>query len=429
MLKKLIGLIFTGFYLWLSIWQPGLSVPSVKAQDATESAKESDQEETKDDEKKQEEDHTDELREIESTINELREKINASQQEQRSLASTIQVLNNRILLNEKEIEKTENEIRILELQIEDLSQRISGLELSLGELSQILLSRIQEQYKQSQVDPLTSLLASSGLAGFIREQRYIKRARAHTEDIMLATEVKRQVFDEQKAELEAKQLEVQLLQDRLEGQKNDLASQRAEKQNLLTVTKNDEQVFQRLLVQAEAELRSLRSFATSHGGGVLPPQNSPDGWYFSQRDERWAGLCIGSSCGTNNQGTIYEVGCLIADVAMIKKKYGEDVTPADIARNSSYFFSSTAYMLRPWPAPSGYSYKHLSFNQDTLDSELKADRPVIAHLRVNTGDGHFIVIKEGQDGDYIMHDPWEGYDKKFSDYYSLSQISQLAVLR
>jgi peptidoglycan hydrolase CwlO-like protein len=259
MLKKLIGVIFIGLYLWLSIWQPGSTVPIVKAQEATESAKESDQEETKDDEKKQEEDHTDELREIESTINELREKINASQQEQRSLASTIQVLNNRILLNEKEIEKTENEIRILELQIEDLSQRISGLELSLGELSQILLSRIQEQYKQSQVDPLTSLLASSGLAGFIREQRYIKRARAHTEDIMLATEVKRQVFDEQKAELEAKQNQIQVLRDQLESKHQALADQKAEKQVLLDQTKNSEIEYQRLLNQALAEYKAIEA--------------------------------------------------------------------------------------------------------------------------------------------------------------------------
>jgi hypothetical protein len=37
-------------------------------------------------------------------------------------------------------------------------------------------------------------------------------------------------------------------------------------------------------------------------------------------------------------------------------------------------------------------------------------------------------MKEKKDGQYIMHDPWEGYDKKFSDFYSLSQIQQIASL-
>jgi hypothetical protein len=27
-----------------------------------------------------------------------------------------------------------------------------------------------------------------------------------------------------------------------------------------------------------------------------------------------------------------------------------------------------------------------------------------------------------------MHDPWEGYDKKFSDYYSLGQIREIGAL-
>jgi peptidoglycan hydrolase CwlO-like protein len=208
---------------------------------------------------------SDELRELEKTIEELKGKLNEVQQQQRSLANTISILNNRILLNEKEIEKTQREIDLLELQISDLSQRIEGLELSLGELSHILIERIQRQYKQNRQDPVSSLLVSSGLSGFIREQRYIKQARAHTETIMISTETKRQVYDEQKQEKETKQRQIEALRDRLEGQRNDLAQQRADKQTLLNVTKNDERVYQDRLAQALAEFQAIQSIIA--GGG------------------------------------------------------------------------------------------------------------------------------------------------------------------
>jgi len=206
-----------------------------------------------------------EIDDLKKVIDELRSKIGQIQQEQRTLASTIKVLDSKILLNEKEIEKTQREINLLELQINELSTRIEGLELSLGELSEILVDRIQQQYKQSQLDPLSSLLMNAGLSGFIRDQRYLKQARAHTEDIMLATEYKRQVYDTQKSEKEAKQEEVQVLRNQLEGQRKQLAQQRADKQTLLQVTKNDEQTYQEKLAQALAEYQAIQSIVA--GGG------------------------------------------------------------------------------------------------------------------------------------------------------------------
>ena len=230
-------------------WQLS-SVISVRAEESSPSASESSQ---------------GDIDKLKKVIEELRGKLNEVQQEQRSLASTIKVLDNKILLNEKEIEKTQREIDLLEMQITDLSTRIEGLELSLGQLSEILVDRIQKQYKQSQLDPLSSLLMNAGLSGFIRDQRYIKQARSHTEDIMVATEYKRQVYDEQKNQKEEKQAEVQVLRNQLEGQRKELAQQRVDKQTLLQVTKNDEKTYQEKLAQALAEYQAIQSIVA--GGG------------------------------------------------------------------------------------------------------------------------------------------------------------------
>jgi hypothetical protein len=85
-------------------------------------------------------------------------------------------------------------------------------------------------------------------------------------------------------------------------------------------------------------------------------------------------------------------------------------------------------MLQPWPAPAGYSYRRFAYSQQTLDNELNQGKPVIVHVRIGTRDGHFIVIKSGSKGNYVMHDPIEGYDKQFSDFYRISQINNINVL-
>ena len=121
------------------------------------------------------------------------------------------------------------------------------------------------------------------------------------------------------------------------------------------------------------------------------------------------------------------VGCLISSAAMIKKKFGEDVNPVSIAANTSYFFINTAYMLRPYPAPSGYHYETAAYSSSKLDQKL-AENPVLVKLATGPYGTHFIVIKEKRDNQYIIHDPWEGYDKNFTDYYSTGQIMNVSYL-
>ncbi len=359
-------------------------------------------------------------------IAELEKKLAETKSEKSTLSDNIQYLNNRIALNQKEIEKTQYDITVLNAQISDLDQRIVGLQSSLGELSETLINRVQTQYKRSTTDPISMVFATTGLSDFFKEHKYYERVRSHTQELLLTTELKRQVYDEEKTNKEVKQTEMERLETQLNSQQAELRQQEQAKQQLLTQTRNSEAEYSRLLSEAREELNSLSRFSSNQSsGGFLPAQNSPDGWYFSQRDERWANACVGLSCDYN----IYEVGCLVSSAAMVKKKFGENVTPQSLAANTSYFFGTTAYMLRPYPAPSGYRYAYSGYNPSLIDSQLEQGRPVIVKLNVATQySTHFIVLKEGSGGNYTMHDPWEGYDKKFTDYYSLGQISSVAYL-
>lgn len=366
---------------------------------------------------------------IQQTIQDLTAKLNAAQSQAQTLSSAITYLNNKQALIGKQIEATQYQIDSLGKDIDSLTGKIGVLETSLNSLTATLIHNIQTTYERRGISGFDLILSTGKFSDLFSRYEYLVAAQRFRQDLLFKTTQARFAYDQEKATKEQKQTQIAALKVQFQKQQSDLAAQQQAKQLLLTQTKNSEANYQRLLADATAQLASFKGFSQSMGGGLLPPQNSPDGWYFSQRDQRWGNMCIGSSCGTPNQGTIVDVGCLVTSVAMVKKKYGENVTPSTIAANSSYFFSTTAYMLQPFPAPSGYHYERGGYNQGQVDANLSAGRPVIVHLQVNSRDGHFIVIKSGSGGEYTMHDPWEGYDKRFKDFYSLSQITSVDYLR
>lgn len=361
-----------------------------------------------------------------SCLNDLRScwesKISQAKTQANTLQSTINILNGQIQLQAIKIQQTSNEIQQLEKEITELTQRIEGLSISLDKLSGILIEKVRASYKQSRTQFKINLFTNDSFNDFVSQYRYLNIAQEQTLEVMRRTELQRATYDQQKTLKEEKQEEVNVKKIDLEKQKAELDAQKSAKNNLLTETKNNEAVYQQKLSEALAELNSLKAFSSSKSGSTLPEQRSPDGWFFSQRDQRWANQLIGRS-----NMSIMEVGCLISSTAMMMKKFGANVNPITIANNSSYFFSNTAYMSRPWPTPAGYSYQYSTYSQSDLDSKLKKN-PVIVKLASGPYGTHFIVIKEKKNDQYIIHDPWEGYDKKFSDFYSVSQILQVASL-
>lgn len=356
-------------------------------------------------------------------IDDLNKKINDARTQSQTLSSAITYLNLKQTLTQRQIDATQFQIQLLARDIDSLSGKLVVLEGSLNSLTASLLKNVQTSYEHSSTSDLDAILSSRNFADAISTYKYLRVAQKYRQDLLVKTTQTKFEYDQEKTTKEKKQQQIEALKKTYQKQQADLIEQQKAKQLLLTQTKNSEATYQRLLSQATAELNSFKGFSHSMGGGLLPQQNSPDGWFFSQRDQRWGNMAIGSS-----RDTIMEVGCLITSVAMVQKKYGQDASPAGIAANSSYFFSTTAYMLMPWPTPSGYHYVRGGYDQGKVDSALSDGRPVIVHLRVNTRDGHFVVLKSGSGGDYTMHDPWEGYDKKFKDFYSTGQITDISIV-
>ncbi len=186
------------------------------------------------------------------------------------------------------------------------------------------------------------VFATTGLSDFFKEHKYYQQVRSHTQELLLTTELKRQVYDEEKTNKEVKQLQMEALRRQLQGQQQDLNEQQTIKRNLLAETQNNERIFQQKLEQLRAEMEAINAVIAGQGdetevGGV-------------NAGERIASVIQGKSC--NSGGT---------HLHFIVRKGSSSVNPFEYLKgidhrncSGSYCGSSSADPFNPsgsweWP--------------------------------------------------------------------------------
>ncbi len=355
-------------------------------------------------------------------IQALKDKISQVQGEAKTLSSAISYLSNKKDLTQKQIDATQFQITLLNRDVTSLSGKITTLESSLDAHVQALITDVQVGYKTPEVNPFQLVLSSKSFTDYQTRARYLELATAqHGQMLKKATEVKMD-YDSQKAEKENKQKQVATLQVKLTAQQKDLIVQEQAKQKLLQDTKNSESTYQKLLSQAQEQLASFSRFAEAAGGSsLLSNQTSCDDWgcYYNQRDTLWGALAL--------NGTKYSIasdGCLVTSMAMILTHYGhKGVTPISINANSNNFASYyPAYLLNTIYVD-GVSAQRVSAS---IDGVLATGNPVVVGLRAYGGT-HFVVLKSGSGGKYVMRDPYipNGKDIAFTDHYAVRNIYEI----
>jgi peptidoglycan hydrolase CwlO-like protein len=362
-----------------------------------------------------------------SLINQYQAKLDTVRQQKNTLSSQIEYMNTQIYLTTVKIQDTEYNIKKTGDEIETISSKIDNLNTSLDYLSRVFLKKVADGYKRREA-PLIDIFLDSNNASVLNTRlKYMQVAQDTDRKIAFQVEQAKVNYQDQKKLREQKKIQLDNLQIVLNQQKANLDTQKAQKQQLLAVTQNDEATYQKLLSDAQRQLAGFKSFVQTAGGGTIGANGfgtGSDGWYYTQRDSRWASRTMG-----NSSDTVLEVGCLITDIAMIMKKYGSGMTPYDIASNPSYFFSNTAYLLHPsqfsWPI--GLTYTNISISD--INNQIQNGRPVIVGVYHGSYGTHYIILKQLDGDDYIIHDPYYGPDKHFSDLYSRSSIFVAAVFR
>ena len=170
-----------------------------------------------------------------------------------TLASQIRVMNNQINLTQARIEATQDQITSLILDIDTATKKISRLQESLNSLVEVLANRIVATYEVGTIQPFQILLTSNNASDFFKRLNYLKIAQAHDKKLVYDTQQAKVDYANQKVIFEDKKKKVEILEKQLEQYTKQLEQEKAGKEELLRITKNDKSIYQRLLAQAQAE--------------------------------------------------------------------------------------------------------------------------------------------------------------------------------
>lgn len=363
---------------------------------------------------------------VSDCTNILQQKVNELGDQKNTLQSQINQFNAQIRLTQIRITDAQNTIAQLEKEISVLGFRINYINDSVSNLEKLLKERIVATYQQSFVSNLEVMLSSNDFSDLILRLQYIKQVQENDKKILANLQSTKANYAGQKDEREQKQAQIEADKKKLEGLQSDLNQQKAAKDQLLTQTQGSEETYQKLLAQAQAQLAALSNFATSRAGGseIIDHQDNSDSWgkYYNQRDSNWGNNNISKS-----QEKIWEVGCLLTDYAMVSTHFGSNTTPADVAANTSYFWSNTAYFNSPGPSPSGHSAQYVTNpSLDDLRNNLNSGKVIIAGLSSNGGpfpshySDHWVVLRSTDGDSFKINDPWYAgaMNVSFKDHYS-----------
>ena len=236
---------------------------------------------------------SDDPTELQQIIDACNNKLSELSEQRNTLASEIQYMDTQIALTQTEIEKNEAETKQLEEEIKNLSSRITELDLTSDKVTDIVQGKIREMYKRQKTNFIYTFINAYNLPNFLRSIQYLKQSQKNDRQLLLKLQNSKVTFEEQKDLREEKELELEELIAKLEGYKVDLAVQQQTKENLLTVTKNDEQRYQQILAQTRAEFEAINAIVAGAGTETELKEIS--------RGEKIASLISGSSC--NSSGT------------------------------------------------------------------------------------------------------------------------------
>lgn len=198
---------------------------------------------------------------LEQEIKDLQGKILELKGQQRTLASQIEVMNSQIKLTELRIRATTQEIEDLALDISTAEKKIDRLEKSLNMLTEVVINRIVATYEVGSVRPFQILFSSNGIADFLTRFSYLRIAQSNDKRLIYETQQAKMDYVNQKQIYEGKKKKIEALKKQLESYTLQLDLDKKNKENLLLVTKNSEQEYQRKLADALKELQQIQKAA------------------------------------------------------------------------------------------------------------------------------------------------------------------------
>lgn len=372
---------------------------------------------------------------LQQQISDLESKISNLQSQEKTLSNQIKVMDSQIQITQLRINATQQQINDLTLNIDTANKKVSDIQASLNNLTNVLLNKVVATYEVGSIQPVQILLTSGNVGNFLQRLNYLKIAQAHDKKLIYDTVQAKNDYQNQKDIFENEKKQVVALNLQLQQYTDQLNQQKSNEQSLLAQTQGDEANYQQQLSQAQAELASFSNFVSTQGGAsLLGNQTSCDSWgcYYNQRDSQWGNLVVNGSNDCGGPCTLAKIGCLITSVAMVASHYGHtNILPSDIAVSDGSNFAVGTAMLRYSISVKGVGINRSGVSRSQLDSALSSG-PVIVGISYDGGPlpDHFVVLLSGSNGNYTMNDPFtpSGKEIAFTSHYSLGSIVEVDTI-
>ena len=204
----------------------------------------------------------DQVSQLQSQINDYQSKITDLQGQEKTLSSQIKIMDSQIALTELRIKENQAQIDSLTKDITIATKKVQKLEGSLDGITKILISRIRATYMEGNVQPLQIFLSSNGFSDAISRSSYLKIVQEHDKRLLMDTVQAKNDYQSQKDIFAAEKQKIEALHKQLDDYTSQLAQQKKDKQNLLTVTNNSESQYQAKLAEAMQELQQIQKAAS-----------------------------------------------------------------------------------------------------------------------------------------------------------------------
>ncbi len=181
---------------------------------------------------------------------------------------TLQKAINQLVLERKkvtaEIARTENLISSTDLEINKLILEISKTEKNIAQIESAISEIIRTQYREGEVTMVELLLNHNQLSDFWSTFEAHETVRNSMSFKVAELSSLQRLLDDKREENTDKRSELVSLQSQYKDQNNVLSSNQEEQSDLLAVTKNEEQNYQRLLAEKQEArdqiIKDLRDF-------------------------------------------------------------------------------------------------------------------------------------------------------------------------
>lgn len=354
----------------------------------------------------------------------------------RSLSEEVELLDETVEARSKYLAELTIDLNRVRDDLTVINRELSEMQEKRLAAETVLNRFIRSDYTAARVDAYTILASERSLSENLANQSYVGNLQGFMDKMAeRLAKLERDMASRQK-EARSRYAQLDGAEQRVSREAAELATIRDHKSALLAETQGQEDFYRRQYEASREQLKKMGIFARSARQRIASRVWDDAGGYYNQLDSRW----IDDKLGFSRESTLGDYGCGVAALATVFRHYGIDTDPPrlnqELRRNRA--FVDDLLDWRRVPAASGglltlaskpYPIGQPSVDWALIDAQLAANNPVIVYVDRAGEISHYVTLIAKRGENYFMHDPIEGPNLRFGDYYRNEAVLQAISFR